>query len=511
MDNDNKITGNKKTENLHKEVMLFLGDEVEKIHQKSTDNSYDMEKEYAKTKKNHSPVNFFVLFGAFIVVIATVFFINRYISVKDQKISVSLDEFEDLNLNNLLNTVAAAQVNYDSALKNKLILEAEMETKLSDLKADFENEIFVIDSMNLSNKRDYNTRVNKAETEYNAGVKEVKEEYEERILLAQKQVDAYKAQLDEFDTEKVAAAQEKEKLINSERELRQLEIDKIVASYEARLKNMEDALNDARSNGSSEMRNAVQDVATKYQAEINRLDPKLNDSRANGIINSSNTVSDFDGQGLLQDASVDDTKVIDAVNEYQNLYNDYKYLDDVIKSIPQKYSIPKYVRTARNLVNGMGKTYVDTTVGYYQYIQELNKMIEDLNLQLEVLNTQVEDLNGELDEQQVQFEQDLNNTKKECENSISNIFTSLDVNAMLLSAPGYNNIQISVNPAISELIPASGISGEIIVSSEVVIPGTIIPKSNGAYYFVVDNDAFGNLIPVDFSTLYPGMPVEILW
>ena len=60
MDYDNKINFDKKNnnDNLHDEVMLFLGDEVNRIHQKGTNNSYNIEEEYAKTKKNHSPYNF---------------------------------------------------------------------------------------------------------------------------------------------------------------------------------------------------------------------------------------------------------------------------------------------------------------------------------------------------------------------------------------------------------------------------------------------------------------------
>ena len=48
MDNDNKIKKNsaeKSTEQIHKEVMLFLGDELERIHHSSSSQAYDIEKE----------------------------------------------------------------------------------------------------------------------------------------------------------------------------------------------------------------------------------------------------------------------------------------------------------------------------------------------------------------------------------------------------------------------------------------------------------------------------------
>ena len=45
MGNDNKITEEQKSNQIHKEVMLFLGKELERIHQTSTEQNYDIEKE----------------------------------------------------------------------------------------------------------------------------------------------------------------------------------------------------------------------------------------------------------------------------------------------------------------------------------------------------------------------------------------------------------------------------------------------------------------------------------
>ena len=58
MDNDNKINEEnlslKDRNKIHQEVMLFLGDELENIHKSSKGQTYDIEKEYGKTKKiNH--------------------------------------------------------------------------------------------------------------------------------------------------------------------------------------------------------------------------------------------------------------------------------------------------------------------------------------------------------------------------------------------------------------------------------------------------------------------------
>ena len=52
MDNDNKITKiseEQKANQIHNEVMLFLGKELERIHQTSSEQTYNIENEYAKS------------------------------------------------------------------------------------------------------------------------------------------------------------------------------------------------------------------------------------------------------------------------------------------------------------------------------------------------------------------------------------------------------------------------------------------------------------------------------
>ena len=518
MDNDNKIEMNN-NEDLHNEVMLFLGDEVKRIHKEAEDKSYDIEKEYAKTKKNKSPFNILVLLACFGVVIGTVLFMNKYITSKDEEITVSLSEFEDLNLNNLLNSVQTAQVNYDNALKEKLILETDYETKLNALKEELDNNIFVLDSLNLSSKKEYNRRKTVLETEYKKNVDEVKKEYEGKILLAQKQVTVYKEQLDEFDSVKVSNAQEKEKLLNSERQLKQLEINKIKKSYEDRIATIDKQMKEMRIEHNNEMRKAIQDVVTKYQAEIDTLDPKLTDLKAMAIITGAGTIGDFNSDTLLQDYNITNNEVIKDVKNYQKLYDDFKYLDDVVKSIPQKNSIPNYEKATRSLVNNMSRNYVETTAGYMNHIKSQNDVIVSKDYE-------ITELNKKLYEQKVQNEKNIGSAQSEMESSYSNVFALLGVEAVLLNAAGYENMQVFVSPSFRESInEQQGIKAELIVPAinkieknkkvkeirkEIKYRGNVILGENNTYYFEIPKNDKGEYTEdVDFSLLESGMLVDL--
>ena len=514
MDNDNKI----EKDNLHQEVMLFLGDEVRRIHQEAEDKSYDIEKEYAKTKKNHSPFNILVILTLFAIVIGTVAFMNKYITKKDEEIEVSLSEFEDLNLNNLLNSVQTAQANYDSALKEKLTIETDYETKLNSIKEELDNNMFVLDSLNLSSKKEYNRRKNVLEAEYKAKVDEVKKEFEGQLLLAQKSVDVYKEQLDEFDSVKVSNAQEKEKLLNSERQLRELEINKIKKDYEERLSDMNQDMKDMRVQHTKEMREAVENVRNKYQAEIDTLDPKITDFKAMAIMNGAGTIGDLASITLLEDNNVTNTEVIKDIKDYQKIYDDFKYLDDVVKSIPQKNSIPSYEKATRSLVNKMGRSYVETSMGYINHINEKNEVIESKD-------NEISELNKKVYEMKVQNEKNVGVVQTELENTYSNVFALLGVEAVLLNASGYENMQVFVSPSFREkILDETGCNAQIIVPAineiknkkvreirkEVIIDGKVVRGENNTYYFEALKDEEGNIIEeIDFSILESGMSVKL--
>ena len=211
MGNDNKVKSSKmsdeqKSSQIHKEVMLFLGGELDRIHHGASDQSYDIEKEYAKTKKQRSPFSMLMLAGCFIVVFTIAFFMTKVISAHNEEITVSLEEFDDLNLKNLLNTVGAAQANYDNAVKSRASIEGDMTVKLKAAEDTRKNDIFVIDSMNLRSKKDYAQRRGEAEKKYNEAVAAIHEEYDALLIQADREIEEYKKQVAELDTAKIESA-----------------------------------------------------------------------------------------------------------------------------------------------------------------------------------------------------------------------------------------------------------------------------------------------------------------
>ena len=520
MGNDDKITEEQKSNQIHKEVMLFLGKELERIHQTSNEQTYDIQKEYAKSKKNHSPFSALMLIGCFVVVFAIAFLMTRIISSNNEEITVSVEEFDDLNLKNLLNTVGAAQTNYDNAVKERAAIEADMSVKLKAAEDAHKNDLFVIDSMNLRSKKKKNDLVVEADAKYKKALAEVHEEYDAKLVQAEAEVEQYKKQLAEFDTAKVQAAQEKEKALDSERRVKEMEQQKIKDQYENRIAELNKKLADTQKRSSEDMRSAVSSVSLQYQSEIALLDPKLTDEAAEQIISSTQESEkpDFDGSSLLAEREIyEDSdsakKVFEAISKYQIIYDDYKYLDSSVAAVPQKNSIPSYVAASHSLVNEMGETFVDTAVSLYNENQELTGKIDNLNSELAESRRQLTEQAEKAAEQAArQAEQAALQTaaqKEFYEESYEVLLPLAKTNAILISASDYDNLPVYVVGKARYLITDAGADAEFKADNK-TIKGKIFRAEDGSFYFVVGEDKNGNRFEVNLETIIPGTSVKIL-
>ena len=509
MGNDNKIkdstmTDEQKSEQIHKEVVLFLGDELERIHHGTSDQSYDIEKEYEKSRKNHSPFSALMLIGCFLLVFGIAFFMTRIISSNNEEITVSLEEFEDLNLKNLLNTVTAAQNNYENAVKKRASIEGDMTVKLKAAEEARTNDIFVVDSMNLRSKKVYNQRIAEVEEKYSAAIAAVHEEYDAQLVQADREVEEYKKQLAEFDAAKIESAKEKEKAIDSERKVKELEQKKIKDQYETRIAELNQKLVDTQRRNTQDMRSAISSVSQQYQSEIDKLDPVIKDTVANDIFSRTNTMfaTEFNGASALTNSGINSKKVSTAMENYQTLYDQYKYLDKTVASIPQKNSIPTYVAASRKLVNSMGETYINTTVSFYKETVELNGKINELN-------GKINDLNNKLSEQQDEMALEIKNQKSFYEDTLENLMTVAKTSAIIYSAQDYENITVYVAGKARYLISEGGADAEFKID-KLTVKGKIFQQEDESFKFTVLEDKNGNRPEIPFELLVCGTPVRIL-
>lgn len=475
MDNDNKIEN---INNRHQEVLLFLNEELKKIKKSSTEETYDIKKEYAKSKKYRSPFTFLVLLGTFIVVFGISYATYRIISQKNDEITVSLNNFDDLNLKSLLDTITKAQDSYDNAIKNKATLEATKNRLIKEAEDKRDNDFFVLDSLKLS-KNEYRNRSLEINKEYTDSINTINLEYEPQITELNSQIENYQKQLAEYDTSKVKSAQEQEKAINSERQLKQLEIQALTDKYEAQIAELKQNIDDLQVAHSQEIRKSVTTVQEKYQAEIDSLDPILKDSKAENLLKDTETfqVEDFDANFIISENSINDKNLISEMEKFQEYFDNYQYLNSKIASIPQKNTIPIYIEANNSFVKKMSETFSQSATELYAQNEELKNQME--------------------------------NKIKRSEEIYTKILTSSKANALIYSANSLDDIQIFIAERSRFLVDKkNGVNAEFSIG-KTTIKGTILLDKDNIFRFYIKSDS-ENEPSLEIKTISPGTLVKLL-
>ena len=363
-------------------------------------------------------------------------------------------------------------------------------------------------------------------------------------------IEEYEAQLAKYDSSKVQAAQEQERLLNSERRVQELERRKLSQQYESQIAELERTIEALRNENNESVYKSVSSVSSKYQAEINGLDPIIVDAGAEEIVTAFRNSKSIDFSAVSRGPATDDVMISSGFDEYQSSYDDFNYLYSIISSLPQKNTIPLYVAASKNLVNKMGETFSKTTLAleddkvklkgkvnnlegkvdklndnYSSLTDEYNSLTDEYNSLTDEYNTLADEITriqeeyaDELQQTQVKFEQekqDMQNEfekaqqtqKTEFEKCLAGIITSAKAQAAVISAENKNNIRVYVLPSIAPLIPGAGAPAEIKAVKS--IKGSIVKDSDGYFRFVPATDKNGQLLDFDFSTVTPGLIVKL--
>lgn len=514
MDNDNKIENKElSTAQRHKDVMLFLNEELNNIQTSvTTSDTYNLEKEYAKTKKNKSPFVFLVLLACVIVVGGMAWALSYTITKQNQNIQVDLEEFDALNLRALLDSVARVQDKYDAAVQEKNLTIAAKDNELKKAENQRDDDLFVLESISQVDPDSLAARRRAIYAEYEAKVAQIREQYDEKIAELESKVSEYKKELDSYDSSTVESAREKEKSVSGEYNLQEMEKKKLIDNYERQISDLQIQIDALSSNKST--RSAVNQVSTKYQAEINRLDPVINDAKVKELVKNNNYkyVKSFNAQALIDDREKEDDALAEKLLEYQQLYDDYKYVRSFIAAVPQKKSIPDLVSTANKLVDQMSQSFSTTVVDLEEEIEGLQKDLELLKMEIEQLQLEHQaelEANVEKTEQEKSaLEQYYKRINYEYTDCLTMMLSYTDSSAVVAYATGEDSVVIYVVPRARLQLKPEGANVEIYGTK--VVSGRIVPFENGYYKFRPALDEEGNETEFNYKDIVAGALVRIL-
>jgi hypothetical protein len=387
MDNDYKVIIQKP------EVRLFLQEEVSAFNKEQPE-TYNLEVEFAKAKKNRSPFIPLLMTGLFIIVIAATVGFYKYIDYQNRHIEVSVDVFEDVNLRKLLDMVSRTEESLASSKNQRTKIENERSVLLNEAKLQWETENYSITSMLLSGQ-ERQKRMATAQRDYQKRVDEINTSYDEKVGEIDVTIADLKRQLIQYDSQNVERALQQQVAIDSQRQVFELEKERLTAYYEELLAVLRERNIELQQGASDSQRKAIAEVSQQYKDRIDVLDPLFTDELGNNIVlQNSEFPHDISNIEAFKNYMIFE-EYPDLLLELESVISEYKdleYISNMMASIPFENSMKEYnaavlsqAFSAGEQVGFLAVTFVDKIEAKYQEIlREKESLIATQKMEKEV-------------------------------------------------------------------------------------------------------------------------------
>lgn len=360
---------------LEKDVMLFLGDELGLLRKAKRINVYDLETEYSKTRKNKLWAVWIALALTFAVVVLVTIFTMRGLSASNQNVEVNLSSFETLNLQNLFDQVSRIQEKYDEATKRRVELKGNLDARLARAEMKRESDLELLKNTRLS-KSVAQARRAQILSDYEKEIAAAHSELDENLAVADAEVAQYAEQLKSYDGESFRDEKLRQQ-IDSERQLHQLEKQRLVRTYEDMLENSRVELQETRLKEFEERRAATTEITNRYEAEIALYDPIINDAKILGIVSDAGKLDVAEIYSLEKVVDSEANLSESFIEALKQIEENYEKLDALYK---QSASIPNR-NTMRSVVSAERKLSVELanglTLAAVSEIEDISQKLRD--------------------------------------------------------------------------------------------------------------------------------------
>lgn len=503
MDNDSKIM-NDVEEQRHKDVLLFLQKELEPLKLRNRVNAYNLEEEFAKTKKNRSLFIPAILSGCVLIILVVSFVISKSIDKTNRDIKVNVEEFDDINLKNLINTVSRTQEQFESAVKNKAQIESQKKSALNAALDKRDADLWTIDSLNLRSRSEKTKRQSAVHKAYDDEVREIIAQYDPLLDAADAEIETYQNKLNEYDNAKLDAAKEQQKAIDSERQLQELERQKLIKEYELRLTSLENEMTKMRNSYQYELRKNLTAVSEKLQKEIDQLDPVIEDEYAESLLSSpalnNKRILNPEKNHAFGEGNISDLELKKLMAEIKQMYLDYKYLDQKVLDIPHRNQIGLYTEADSYLVDLITESLAEEVYGQYKdkvsVMHELDQEKRDHEADVKRLEKEKEAIEAA--------------RKQEKYDLLYEGMLGLGISSIIADTPvSKDEIYIYIRPDARFLLGENGEAGcEAEIPFKKPIKGRVEKTADGRFRFVPEMKN-GKYVDFDLEALKMGVQVKL--
>lgn len=392
MDNEDKIK--KDLEQLQDSKAIFLKDDAIRYGGIET---YDLEKEFAKTKKNKSPFVWITIMLFVAVFAAAAVLVTLYIQNRGKNVPVDIQAFADVNLKDVLDKAKQYEDQLDRAQRGLRDIRNEMDTEIKEVQLEAEQDIQLIQARNLGQAEE-NRQIAAVRKREEEQIAEVQNRFEGPIREKQAEINAIQEKINQYDTQMVEQARAQEEILNNQQKKFELEMEETVNYYEERIAELEEQQQDTveslknyqdeyvqqlRINHADELARLKQAQAEEIRRLILRYNPIFSDSELKTIL--AMAVDDIPPlrlqtfRDVLANEGIISRENFDAI--HTNIYRVNKLIERM-NEIPYVNSMPEALRRIEYFGTATYNSYEQLVSDLIRTIEQKNNIIYSQYLQL---------------------------------------------------------------------------------------------------------------------------------
>ena len=234
---------------------------------------YNSDEEFARTRANRSLRVFFIVLAFVAAAVAATFGITAYIEDQNRKITVDIQEFDDVNLKDLLNV--AKKNDNDMALARTALsdMQLELSDKIGTVNVETSSAVEVIATKGLA-AAERDRQAAQVRAQGTAKIAALRASYAPRIQAKEDEIKVIQKKIDEYDQRSLESARKQEEVLNNQQKLFDLEKTKQKNQYEARIAEMRASFDRDMEAQKTAQKSVVAAMNAKYNADMAALREK---------------------------------------------------------------------------------------------------------------------------------------------------------------------------------------------------------------------------------------------
>jgi hypothetical protein len=375
MDNDHEIVP--ENGRVPNKVQLFLQESLRAIRH-DDQKRYDLDIEFAKTRKNKNYFVVSIIFAVAIIIVAASWFVTSRIDQSSRNVPVDISVFDDINLRNVLDLAKRAEDTLSMKRQERDTLQANFQAEISNIAMQKKSALDIIAEQKLS-KVEGERRWKAIVAQFAAQERTVNTAYKKKFAVIDAAITDAEKQVASFDTKRVEDARAQKKILDSQRDLYDLEKKQMQDTYESQIAGLRRQMAVFQDENAKLKTDQVKELINEYQSRISALDPAFQDTQAAQYLQDVGKFVDPGAPALGVPANIP-AGIPFSADDFDLIKTGYagiEYLLSKVAGIPFENDPGNYIQAARKIVNLTGNAGVKLIDSSFAIIDATNRKIAE--------------------------------------------------------------------------------------------------------------------------------------